>query len=308
MANSGFQIDESQLTSILDEVEQGLIPVLKSEANRLSKAKDEASAPPSEDEGSAPPDEGSAPAEGSAPPEASASGDAPPMASPAGPEASAPPEGAGPPPEGSAPAAAPGGLPNDPAALAEMIGKLPPEQIKAIYLASKQAIFAAQGPAASPAPAGPAGGPPPMAPPAGGPPGPEASAGGPPMPPPAMKAEMKASPGNGGKTAPVAKSESSVVDTLTDLVKKQNEKIELLTKAVTHMAGTPVRKAITGVSHIAKSETAKEARQFTKAEVNAKLTEQIRGGKLEKKEIAQIKRFFDTGSQDFNLIAPFIKE
>jgi hypothetical protein len=313
-----FEIDESSLTSILAEVERDLKPVLVEAKDRLLKAEDEKSGPPAkkDDEKSAPAEESSS-SEGSAPPaEASAGGDA---GGPPAPEASAsaPADASagGPPPPGPEASASPGGLPTDPAQLQQMIQSAPPEVQKAIYLAAKQALFASMGGAgAGPGPEASASPAPPMPPPGPEasasapmppPPGPEASA--PPAgpPPPMMgKGEIKASPGNGGKSAPVKKSEPQMntdVEDLKALVKAQAEDIKLLTKAVQHMAGTPVRKAVTGISVIAKSE-AKEPTRLSKSEVNAKLSEKIREGDLTKKDRESIRRFYDTGSTNYTLV------
>lgn len=322
---NGFEIDGASLDNILAQVEQELAPVLKAEKDRLVKAKEDGDGDgDADDKGSdGPPakEESSPPAEESSPaaPPADASGAPPagPPASPAGPDASASPPGS--------PPASPGGLPADPAALAQMIAQMPIEKQKAIYLASKQSLSAAL--AAGSPPAGPdaSAGAPPMAPPAApaappmdasappAPPAPPASAppadasGAPPMDP-AMKNEMKPSEGNGGKSVPVKKTEKQPMvnkdnEELKALVKAQDEKIGQLTKIVGMLAGTPVRKAVTSVGVLKKTEDGKdEQKQLTKSEVTSQLTELIKGNKLSKKDRENVRKFYDQGSSDFKLI------
>lgn len=317
---NGFEIDGASLDNILAQVEQELAPVLKAEKDRLVKAKEDdgddkgSDGPPAKEESSPSAEESSPEA-----PPADASASAPPASPPAppaaGPDAGSPPVGAPPASPGSA-------LPADPAALAQMIAAMPLEQQKAIYLASKQSLAASL--AAGSPPAGPdasaagAGAPPmapPMAPPeASAPPAPPASAppadasGAPPMDP-AMKNEMKPSEGNGGKTMPVKKTEKPVVQTNKDneelkaLVKAQDEKIGQLTKIVGMLAGTPVRKAVTSVGVLRKTEDGKdEQKSLTKSEMTTQLTEMIKSNKLSKKDREQVRKFYDQGSTDLNLI------
>lgn len=286
-----------------------------------------------------PPKSDDSSADASAPPAADASASAPPAgppAPPAGPpgadaSASAPPAGSPP----ASPASP--GFPTDPAALAQMIAAQPLEAQKAIYLASKQALAASMSAGAgSPAPAGaPAGAPPPgpdasamgpgagappmapPAPPAGPPAGaPPADASGAPPMDPTMKSDMKPSEGNGGQMKAVAKSEKTVdnnkdteelkklVKSQADLIKSQGEKLDLLQRAVTHIAGTPVRKAVTSVSALKKTEgDGKESKQLTKAEMNAQLSQMIKGGKLNKSDKEKVRKFYDEGSTNFESIA-----
>lgn len=294
MANLGFEINEESLATILAEVEQDLVPVIKSAKDDLKKAQD-ASAPPTEEssESSEPSAEGSSPA---SPAPASAPGAEASSPAPAG-DDSAPPfppgDASAPPSPEAAPASPEGSaFPSDPAALQAMVAAQPPEVQKALYLAAKSAIFAAQASAApspAPAPASPS--------PAAPPPGPDAGV-------PAMKGEMKSSPGNGGD--PVSKSETSrEVEELKKLVKTQNDQIALITQAVTHLASTPIRKAITGIGqlkHIAKSEGKDVEVRLTKSEVTAKLREKSRDDSLSKKDRANITKFYDTGSENYSLI------
>lgn len=173
-----MKLKDSEFAAILSEVEAEIGSLLKSEQEKLAKAAPTDDSP-AEDEGSAPAgDEGAlgadaAPAdEGSAPagPEGSAPGDEA--------SASAPPMD-----EGSAPApdmqaqdpAADASAPADPAMLEAEYAKLPPEELKAHYMAAKAALFKLMGAGGDAAPAPDAGAP--MAPPA---PGAEGSA--PPVP------------------------------------------------------------------------------------------------------------------------------
>lgn len=341
--NTEIEIDQVSLDSILAEVEQELEPVLKAEKDRLAKADGDSDGPPKKDEGSedkggdkSPPASEDKSGEESAPPAGpDASASAPPAGPPPppGPDASA-----SAPPPGSAPAGSPPaspGMPTDPAALAQMIASLPMEQQKAVYLASKQALAASMAAGAGAPPAGaPPAGSPPMAP----PPGPDASAAGaPPMAPPAAPPappmsppagappadasgappmdptmKMEASPANGGKSVPVKKSEKTVDnkgnkenEELKALVKSQGEKIDLLHRAVQHMAGTPIRKAVTSISALKKTEgnDGKEPKTLTKAEMTTQLTAMIRSRKLNKTDSEKVRKFYDEGSTNFESIA-----
>lgn len=123
-----------------------------------------------------------------------------------------------------------------------------------------------------------------------------------------MKQEMKPSEGNGGQMK-VAKSEKTVDnknkenEELRALVKSQGDQIALLTKAVTHIAGTPIRKAVTSISALKKTEGDGSApKQLTKAEMNATLTQMIKGGKLNKADKEKVRKFYDEGSTNFESI------
>lgn len=177
-----MKLKDSELKNILSEVEAELGSLLKAEQEKLVKA-----APTDDDssaDDSAPSDEGSAPgadagAEGSAPapgPEASAPGD----------EGSAPmgDEGMAPAPDQQMDPAADASAPADPAMLEAEYSKLPPEELKAHYMAAKAALFKVMGAGGDAAPSPDAGmAPPPAAPGAdagamgaGVPPPPDASA------------------------------------------------------------------------------------------------------------------------------------
>lgn len=287
---------KSELEAILSEVEVEIADLLKSQSSELRKGAEEAS-PEADDSAAGAPGGDSAPggapdASASAPGDASASAPADAQGSPEG----ASPEGA-PAPEGGAegapadPASA-GAGPVDPAALEAEYEKLPPEELKAHYLAAKAAIFKLMG--------GGAGSPGPEAPPAG----PDASAsagpgaGAPPpagpgggMPPPAMKGEKSGNrlvepkgsaggisiPANGG----VVKSEPSI-----------QEQLDVLTKALSMMANQPVRKAVLNLSDVSKSE-APVNRNLSRAEVTAKLTEKSADPSLAKSDRQAINDYYD---------------
>jgi hypothetical protein len=294
----GIQIQNEELDAILDDVEAAVKPLLKSERDRLAKAGEDS--PPPEEE-SAPSPEASP--EASAPPEASAGGPPP------GPEASAggPPPGpdaggaGGPPPEDD-------GFPQDPAQLHAMIAQLPVEQVQALYLASKQVLQAQRG-------AGGAG------------PGPEASAGGPPPPPPqaspagppAMKAEMRPSPGNGGKA--IKKSENQENDMsqkeleeVKKLLKTQAEQMDLQGKALelvlSRVVGAPMRKSMTAVSQaqVKPGSEPETNKQLSKAEISDRLKEKIQAKSLTKKDRAAVYAFYDSGANDVSKIAHLLKD
>lgn len=194
-------------------------------------------------------DEG-APAEASAAPAAEGS-------APAGPPAD---DGMGPgdaPPPGDDIAADDGGGGDlDPEALKAEYAQLPPEELKIHYMAAKAALFelmggadgAAAGPEASAAPAGP---------------GPEASA-----PPPAPAA----GPDEEAFKAEMKKSEEKY--------KALETKLELMTKAMELMAGAPMRKAVTGIPALNKS----EKKVPTRAEQEAKVQARLAKGNLSKAE------------------------
>lgn len=201
-----INLNETEYQKVLADIESDLESVLKSEQEALRK-----DFPPEDDSaGSAP--EASAGGEGSDSAPAGEGSDAPPDAS-ASPDASA----GGPPDASASPEGAPAG---DPAMgggedLETKLMALPEEQLRHLYMACKQALFARMSqagapgagagipPDASASAGGPPGAPPMGGAPAGGPPGmppPDASAsaggppmappaGGPPMPPPAMKSD-----------------------------------------------------------------------------------------------------------------------
>ncbi len=310
-----IELKEAEIKNILAEVTASLQAAKKSEAEKLSKAIDG-------EEPSAPAE--SAPAESEAPaaPEASESapaaspemGDAPPAES--APAESAPAESAPVDPAASADPAAEAG-PADPAMLAQEYAKLDDEQLKAHYMAAKQAVFERMQGAAS------AGAPPDAA-----SPSPDASAVA--SPPaagasPAMKGEMAAD----GNVAPVTKpgaqdldqatgpganlsgkqspvSEASHADLKVEKEVAKSEKsderdqvIEGLVKAVNLLVNGPqIRKAVTSVAFVERSESLakseKPAAKKSAPEMKAHLSELIRSGKLNKNEKAAVVSYFET--------------
>lgn len=298
-----MKIKDSQLKAIMAEVEAEIGALLKAEHAILAKAADDSADEPS-DEGSAAPagpadasaDMGSAPAEGSAPgPEASAS-PAPEMGM--APEGSPAPEMA---PEGD-PAAEAG--PVDPEALKAEYAQLAPEELQMHYMACKAALAEVMGgdPEGA-APAGPEASAPGMGAPPAGPAaaGPEASA----MPPPAMKAEvpadMKKNPANGGSekaAVPDAiKSEPKMGEDLKKSlasrdakVQELEQQIEMLVKAVELSLAQPMRKAVTSVNFVPRTESA-PAKELSKAEINARIAEIARNPSLKKSDRERIVSF-----------------
>lgn len=265
-----YTIKDSELKSLLDEVEAELVPFLKSQSERLAKASDpdgdgdEDSSPAGEDSAGGPPPEASASA-----PEASASEPVPPSAEGSAemPEASAAAPGEAP---GEAPGADPAmdQGPLDPESLKAEYAQLPPEELKMHYVAAKAALFELMGQGAGPdagagAPPGAGAGapPPPMA-----PPGPEASASA-----PALKAELKASPGNGGDALKVKKSENDELEALKKSNAEMNDMLAVLAKAVESKLVVE-RKAVTGVNAITKpADAPTDVSTLSKSEIAARI-------------------------------------
>lgn len=274
-ASKPFELSPEEMASLVAEVDAEVEALFKAEADALSKA--DKDGPPSEDKDSSDSDAGasSAPADSGPPPAASASPDAS-----ASPSPSAPP---GPDPSASAsasPDASASASPGDFSALVAEFSKMPPDQLEIYSLAIKSAQMQLSGgsPDASTGAAPPGASPSPSA-----APGPSPSA---PPGPPAMKAEVSAgekvspSPGNGGKSAPAAKSEPDPqVAELRKALDEQKQMTEGLTKVVEMIAGAPVRKAVTSVAFLGKGEepapTDKKVPQ-TRPEMIAKLNELAR--------------------------------
>lgn len=314
-----MKLKDSELKNILAEVEAEIGALLKSEGDALLKAApppgEETEAPAPADEGSSAPagDEGSDPSAGGPPPEASAPGpDA--GSAPPGAEGSAPPGAEGSAPPGEPPMdpamdpAAQG--PVDPAMLQAEYSKLPPEELKSHYMAAKAALFALMGAGDGAAPAGPEASAPPMAP-------PEASA--PPMappgvPPPAMKAEipstMTKNPANGALKDQAA----TVPDAIKGLSKSETDgkisdleqQVELMAKALDLALGTPVRKAVTSVAFVPRTTEAAESAEPTKADIDNKITNALRSGKLNKSEKDRIVSY-SLGNIKFEQIKELLK-
>ena len=270
MANT-LDVSQDELNSILAEVSRDLDEVLKAETENLSESLAKA------DEEEMPEGDESAPA---APP---ADESAPPAEAPM--DAAAPPADESAPPAAEAPAdpAAEEG-PMDVNALTEEYAQLPPEELKMHYMAAKAALYQTMGAGdqaeqEAPAPADPA------APPA---PAPEASA---PPPAPAMKGEMSAgkaiesSPGNGG----LAKSEE---ENKSDAqIEELNSKIDTLAKALDLALGTPMRKAVTNISYVPKTDETPEEKPLSKSEFHEKLNEKAQDPNLSKSDRQLINKF-----------------
>lgn len=287
-----MKIKDSELKAILAEVEADLSKSLDAEVSKLSKADGE-DAPPAKDEeiapeASAPAAEESAPAaEMSAPPAEEASASAP----------EAPPaEGSAPPAEGAADPAQDDSI--SPEALQAEYAQLDPESLKAHYLAAKAALFAVMGAAEqSAAPAAPPEASAPMAPPA-----PEGSA-------PALKAEADMSAetkkANGGKIETVAKSEKSLSKSEKDELLALREQVALQDKLF-ELLNTPVRKAVTAVDYVAKSDVSAEKRVLSKSEVTEKLKVVTADPKLAKSDRELVNRFY-SGTVSIDQIEHLLK-
>lgn len=270
-----MKLKETELKAILAEVEQEINDLLKAEGKKLAKAAGDDDA-----EGSAPPEGSSAPPDA---PEASPGEESPGEASaPADKDASPAPADASPAPgaDGQDPAA--DDQPMDMESLKAEYAKLPPEELKMHYMAAKAALFMAVGGGQEASAAGDAGqpAPAPSAPPS------EASA-----PAPAMKKELQASPGSGGQ---MKKSETAApqVDPRDEEIKLLKSQVEGLAVVVDKVLAQPLRKAITSVAHLPKTEV--EKKTLTKEEINVKLSEKAREP-LKKSDRDLINKFY-TGS------------
>lgn len=328
-------LSDTEMDSILKEVEQELGVVLKNEGAKLAKAAD------GDDDGDSDDKSGGS---DSAPPASdggsSSGGDSVPSAPPASASdasASAPPgaaDGSAPPSDGSAsadPAAQGSAGPMDVQGLTQEYAQLPDDVLEMHYVAAKAALMERlQGQSASgSAPAGsPPASPSPSAPPASPPasPSPSASASAPPMPPPdqsappTQKAEMvpagkkvAAPAANGGKEAPIKKSEEVLA--LEAKVDEQTKMIEGLAKATEILLTTPQRRAVTSVAFMAKTESDKagndttevvDVNKLSKSEITAKLSEKSKDPKLAKSDRTLINQFC-VGTVNVDKIAHLLK-
>lgn len=298
---------DQELHDLVNEVAQDLKGALAGEANRLNKA-----APddlPDDGPGSAPPGPGpSVPP--SAPPSAPPAGDAAEGSQSASPEAppGSPPAEDSVPPEGD-PAGEQAGGPVDFEALKAEYAKLPPEELKMQYMACKEALYEVLGagggdPAAgaSPAPGpGAPGASAPAAPPPGGPGGPQM----------ALKNELKA---NGGQIK-VGKSEADAkfADVKKSLDEKDAKLVELtknfesLVGVVDKVLGQPIRRAVTGVNFVAKTEDGSTSAPKSKDDITKILTEKSRDPSLKKNDRDAINRYFNTHCVDVKGIEHLLK-
>lgn len=275
-------LKKSDIDSLLIEVETALTAVLKEEQEKLSKAHPGEETSSETDSDTSATDPKTPDASASAPTDSSAApASAPPVdASSPAPDASAPPapDVTAAPADASAPADPAADVSNDPQALQEEYSKLgatDPEALKNHYLACKAALFALMGAgadASAPAPATPAATPGAAIPPAASP-SPDA--------PPAMKSELGATgtggmptsteEANGGKG--MMKSEKEQIKGLTDQLAKQEDALASLLSVIEAVVEAPVRKAVTSVAHLAKTEESekKDLSNLSNAEVKARL-------------------------------------
>jgi hypothetical protein len=293
-----LKVSDAELKGILHELETDLSKYLKdTQSAKLSKAREEDGSPSPGFGGS--PSAGGDPSAsvapsaspGAAAPDASPMGASPEGAPPEGSEMP-PEEGEGemPPEEGAAPEGDPAGEQGiDPQALEAEYAQLPVEELKAHYLAAKSALFQKMG-QGQPGAGAPQGAPPPAAGPAGAPPaGPPA---GPPEgAPPAFKAEMP-SEGNGGFN----KSEAD------DL----RAQLAAMAKVVNLLAGSPVQKAVTGLTYMGKSEPVEDKVVLSQQEVTAKLNVLTRDPSLKKSDRERITGYYE-GTVNVSAIADLLK-
>lgn len=282
----GIVLEEDEFQKIVAEVEGAMAQIRPT--NSLQKSQDgdedDKAGPPASPEASSPAPESSGPpaaaADASPAPDASAS-------APPAPAASADP---------SAPADGADEGPMDVESLTSKYSTLEESDLKMHYLAAKAALMqkmqsAAPAPGASPAPAASA----PPAPPAAAPAG----------PPPAMKAEIAASPGNGGK---MAKSEQSEVALAKAQVEQLSQQFNVLVRAVELLA-QPRRKAVTDMSEVAflgKSEEPSTKPQLTREQALAKLKTKASDQSLSKSDRTLINKY-SVGSVDVSQIAHLLK-
>lgn len=284
---------ESELQDLLKDVESQIAAMAKSESALVKAApgeesdegssSDEKSGPPSD---SAPADDSASDAAASAPADA-----APPTDAPAPDAASA-----APPADGSDPAAA--GDPAadqsaDPAALEAEYAKLPPEDLKAHYLACKSALFAIMGAAAGPdAGAAPA-------------PGADASMAAPPAPPaasPSPAMAPPAPPAASPSAPPTLKSEAEIkIETLTEKLQKSEQSLESLAKIVETIATRPTRKAITSTVGLEKTEKSVDISKLSKSDAKTILRNKVRNG-LSKSD-QELVLSFDAGTIGMEQVA-----
>ncbi len=338
------KIKDDELRTLMAEVQEQLGTVLEGERDKLAKASPgEAISPevPADTSATSPKDDGGSPEASAAPtdggsPESSAEGTAtgeetPGESTPGAPDADAPAGGEDP---AAAGAEGDGEFVTDPQVLQAEYAKLPPEVLKAHYLACKAALWSVVGqddgsagaaPDAAAAPAAPApdaaaAGAPPVpgadptagaaVPPPAPAPAPDASAAVPPpaaspspspdLPPPAQKAEMSINAeANGGK---ITKSEREAQ------LESELAKVQGLTKSLveltTKLIQRPQRKAVTALSELGKSEPSTptvNVESMTKSEIIARLNEKARGEL--KKSDRELINSFCVGSADVKQIA-----
>ena len=287
-------IDDAKLNSIIAEVTVELDSLLKTEVQKLSKARpgeDTTAETPSDASATDPTGEGTStePAAADTSPDVSAS-----PAPDAGVDPSAPPAGAADASASGDPAAA-GQL--DPAALAAEYAKLPIEELKVHYLALKEVLVQAMGaqggdPAADPAAAG---APPPAASPAPAGPAPGAA--------PAIKAEigMKEDVKANGEN-PLHKAE---LDTLRTENAALKNSVDTLVKSVKIMVEAPLRKSVISVTELPAATPQVDIGAMTRDQVRAKLRTAASNPKLSKSDRQAIVDF-DFGKIDVSKVAHIV--
>jgi len=282
------KIKDSELKAVLASLEADLNQAFEASKETLlakaagDKSPDDSAATPAPDASPSPSPEASD--DVSAPGPTGSPGPSAPPAPDASASPAAPPMDAAPSPSADPAAAGAGDAPLSPEALQAEYSQLSPEEldmhIKAA-LAAKEALMGAAG--------GPPGAGAPMASPSAAPDASPAAPMSAPDAPPAMKAEAQMvsteAQANGGK---IAKSEAdlataaklaeleNLVKAQAAVIKSQSEDVENLTKGikmVSEKLSTPVRKAVTGIAYLNKSEekTVAPAREFSAAEVREKI-------------------------------------
>lgn len=289
-----IKFDKDQLDQMMVEVSNDLVEMLKAEQSALAKSAED-DEPGESSEGSGGPTEADGSAEGSAsptggPPEASSS-------APPAPEASAPPAS----PEQSAAAAAPEGSAQheageiEPAPTVEglqqeymQLAQQDPEALKMHFVACKAAMMAMMG-AEQSAPAAP--------PEASAPAAPPAAAGAPPVPPMGkteMGKKVPSAEANGGQMTKAEKDEleqlKATVAEQGKLLKAYDEELGKFAK-VAEVAMQPIRKSVKNASDMRFIDRAGETEQqkpnvsgMSRKDIQAKLSEKIRSGKLAKND------------------------
>jgi hypothetical protein len=187
-----------------------------------------------------------------------------------------------------------GGAPPTMEQLQAEYAKLDPESLKTHYLACKAALMELMGADQgagheASAPGAGAGGPPSAQ------PGPEQS--GTPMALSEMKGKRMNVDGNGGKmkAGKLGKSEEQLkIERLEEQIREQHDALLRLTEVVAK-AAKPIRKSIKSLSDlrfIERTETTEAPEmKMSKAEVNAKLREKVREGKLSKSDQALVTKY-----------------
>jgi len=179
--------------------------------------------------------------------------------------------------------------------------QLPPEDLKAHYIACKAALFAVMGAGAGDPGMDPgmdAGAPPA---PAAAPPAPPAAS---PSAPPTLKGEKSAEIGPPNGENPLNKAQAEIV-VLKEQVEKANKGMSDLMTVVETVLGKPRRKAITGLgAAVAKSE---QKTVLTREQVKAKLKTLVSSKPLNKSDRELVCRF-DLGTVSVEQVAHLLTD